>query len=199
MPDIRTATAQHQLTRETVATNAHSPVSIVSPGTPRHSLPQVWRMLEISRATLYRRLDEFGHALTAKQIDSQWRFSDLDLEFLREVDKAKDDKARRALAQTQAERIATLSAGLGRRDAEAIRRELRAMAEQGELPGVPKRIRTLVERMPHLSTARSMVRLALYFDCYHGTADLARLAGGNAPSVATVERAWRKVQKGVKA
>lgn len=171
-------------------------VEKVTPSTLRHPRTEVLRTLDIHKQTLLNYHKEYGHLLQAKPAGPRggWMYSDLDVEFITGIKNAKNERMREGIAATQAERIAQLTAGVngGRRAAEQLRRELRALVGSGSLPGVPKRIAALLERVPSLRKARPMQQLVVYYATYHVTTDLVQLDGTEAPPVTTVERAFRR-------
>lgn len=183
------------LTDGTPVTPADDRVSWVTEVTPRWPRSHVMEALGISERTLQRYTRELAPrgCLTCEEEPGTGRtlFSDEDLSFLRRYQTQKSSRAREGIATSQRERIAQLAAGVGRREGEAIRRELRALAESGHLPSVVARVRALVERMPSLARARMHLRLVQYYATFH-TTDLAQFEQFEAPPVSTVERAFRK-------
>lgn len=121
-------------------------------------------------------------------------FSEEDVTFLRRYQTAKGERARDGMAATQRERIAQLAAGVGRREGEAIRRELRNLASAGRLPSVMDKVRALAERMPHLATTRPHQKLVTFYATFYST-DLAQWEPMGAPPMSTVERAMRRVYR----
>lgn len=181
-----------------VDTTPYGEVSEVSEVTPSLDQQTVCEMAGFSEASWHRYHREYRHALICGEGVRDGRTIHLcasaNVEFFQQIKVAKNAKQREGIAATQIERIAQLSAGVngGRRAAEQIRRELRALAESGSLPSVPKRIAALLEKAPSLRKARPMQQLVVYYATYHVTTDLVQLDGMEAPPVGTVERAFRR-------